>query len=60
MPDLPVIGPYGPCELNVNGEQLLDFCAGHDLIVSITLGSSINPVTNSPSITMVTSRKVVT
>ena len=31
-----VIGPYGPRELNENGEQLLDFCAGHDLIVSNT------------------------
>ena len=31
-----VIGPYGPSELNENGEQLLDFCAGHDLIVSNT------------------------
>ena len=31
-----VIGPYGLSELNENGEQLLDFCAGHDLIVSNT------------------------
>ena len=31
-----VIGPYGPRELNENGEQLLDFCASHDLIVSNT------------------------
>ena len=31
-----VVGPYGPNELNENGEQLLDFCAGHDLIVSNT------------------------
>ena len=31
-----VIGPYGPSELNENGEQLLDSCAGHNLIVSNT------------------------
>ena len=31
-----VIGPYGPSELNENGEQFLDFCASHDLIASNT------------------------
>ena len=31
-----VVSPDGPNELNENGEQLLDFCAGHDLIVSNT------------------------
>ena len=31
-----VIGPYGPSELNENSEQLLDFSACHNLIVSNT------------------------
>ena len=31
-----VVSPYGPSEENENGEQLLDFCAGHNLIVSHT------------------------
>ena len=29
-----VIGPYGPDEVNTNGEGLLDFCANNNLIVS--------------------------
>ena len=29
-----VIGPYGPDEVNANGERLLDFCANNNLIVS--------------------------
>ena len=31
-----IIGPYGPSEMNKNGEQLLDVYVNHDLIVSNT------------------------